>query len=179
MVTIVDSHMWTRLSLCVNISYSSRHGIDTSTAGNGCPRHTGHHMDIPTDPLPTYLQIQECLRVSDLFPNIARCHCHDLSLNLRGIGWSSSRFPNAPTESRPSLVFFLHTLVSFLLHVVMLDVTHRVVQLFGLTTIDSPEGGSIFDPSLPPLHRYSRSTLYKAHEYFVWLSLPIRPQPLF
>ena len=83
----------------------------------------------------------------------------DLSLNLRGIGWSWSRLPNVPSESRPTFTFFLHTLVSFLFHVVMVDVTHRFVQLFGPDTINSPEGGSIFDPSLPPLHRYSRSTL--------------------
>jgi hypothetical protein len=81
----------------------------------------------------------------------------DLSLNLRGIGWSGH--PIVPTESRPPLTFFLHTLVSFLSHVVLLDVAHRFVQLFGPNTIGSPVGGSIFDPSLPPLHRYSRSTL--------------------
>ena len=83
----------------------------------------------------------------------------DLILNLRGIGWSWSRLPNAPTESRPSFTFSLHSFVSFIFHIVMVDVTHRFVQLFGPSAIGSPEGGSIFDPSLPPLHRYSRSTL--------------------
>ena len=83
----------------------------------------------------------------------------DLSVNLRGIGWSWSRLPIPPTESRPSLTFFLRTLVSSLFHLVLLDVTHRLLQLFGPNTIDSPVGGSIFDPSLSPLHRYSFSTL--------------------
>ena len=84
----------------------------------------------------------------------------DLSLNLRGIDWSWSHLPtNAPTRSLPSIAFLLHTLVSFFFHVVLLDVTHRFVQIFGPNTIGSPVGGSIFDPSLPPLHRYSCSTL--------------------
>ena len=83
----------------------------------------------------------------------------DLSLNFRGIGWSWARLPNAPTESRPSLTFFLHTLVSSISHLVLFDLVHRLVQLFGPNAIDSPLGGSIFDPSLPPLHRYSCSIL--------------------
>jgi hypothetical protein len=82
----------------------------------------------------------------------------DLSLNLRGIGWSW-RLPNTPKESRSSLTFFFHTLVSSLFHLILLDVAHRSVQLFGPDTIDSVVGCSIFDPSLPPLHRYFCSTL--------------------
>ena len=82
----------------------------------------------------------------------------DLSLNLRGIGWSWSHLSNAPTEPC-SLTLFLHTLVSFLFHLVLLDVTHRFIQIFGPNSISSPVGGSIFDPSLPPLHRYFCSTL--------------------
>ena len=88
----------------------------------------------------------------------------DLTLNFRGIGWSWSHPPqaNAPkeSESRPSIAFFLlHTLVSFLFNVVLLDVTQRFVQTFVPKAIGSPVGGSIFDPTLPPLHRYSFSTL--------------------
>ncbi|KAF8807055.1 hypothetical protein BYT27DRAFT_7190770 [Phlegmacium glaucopus] len=83
----------------------------------------------------------------------------DLSLNLRGIGWSWSCLPKPPTESRSSFTFFLHNLASFLFHVVFFDVVHRLVQIFEPNTIGSPVGGSIFDPSLPPLYRYSRSTL--------------------
>ena len=83
----------------------------------------------------------------------------DLSFNLRGIGWSWSRLPKPPTESRSSLTFFLHNLVSFLFHVVFFDVVHRLVQITDPDNIGSPVGGSIFDPSLPPLYRYSRSSL--------------------
>ena len=83
----------------------------------------------------------------------------DLSFNLRGIGWSWSRLPDLPIESRPFFAFFFHTLISFIFHVIFCDVTHRLVQLLGPNTIGLPEGGSILDPSLPPFHRYSRSTL--------------------
>lgn len=79
--------------------------------------------------------------------------------NLRGLGWSWSLLPSPPLEPRSSFTFSLHTLVSFLFHLVLFDLTHRLVQIFGPNTIGSPAGGSIFDPSLPPLHRYSRSTL--------------------
>jgi hypothetical protein len=105
-----------------------------------------------------YQRIYRSRNVSPTYSQIL-LDATDLSLNLRGMGWSWSYLPNAPTQSRPSLTFVLHTLVSFLFHVVLLDVTHRFVQIFGPNTIGSPVGGSIFDPSLPPLHRYSRSTL--------------------
>jgi Membrane bound O-acyl transferase family len=83
----------------------------------------------------------------------------DLCFNLRGIGWSWSRFPYVPVESPSFFPFLLHTLVSFIFHVVLCDVTHRFVQLLDPNTIAFPVGGSIFDPSFPPLQRYSRSTL--------------------
>lgn len=82
----------------------------------------------------------------------------DLCFNLRGVGWSWSTLPDFPTESRSPLTFFLHSLVSFIFHIILCDVTHRIVQLLGPNTIGSPLGGSIFDPSLPPLERYLRST---------------------
>ena len=105
-----------------------------------------------------YQRIYRSRNVSPTYSQIL-LDAADLSLNPRGIGWSWSHLPNAPTESRPSLTFFLHTLVSLLFHVVLVDVTDRFVHLFGPDTISSPVGGSIFDPSLPPLHRYSCSTL--------------------
>jgi len=83
----------------------------------------------------------------------------DLCCNLRGIGWSWSRLPDFPTESRSSFTFFRHTLVSFVFHLVLSDVTYRLAQLLGTNAMSSPLGGSIFDPSLSPIHRYSRSTL--------------------
>ena len=83
----------------------------------------------------------------------------DLTFNLRGIGWSWSPLPRPPIDSRSSLTFFFHTLVSSIFHLVFADVTQRFVQNFGPDTIGSAVGGTIFDPSLPPLHRYSRSSL--------------------
>ena len=83
----------------------------------------------------------------------------DLIFNLRGIGWSWSPLPRPPIDSRSSLTFFFHTLVSFIFHLVLSDVTQRLVQNFGPDTIGSPVGGTIFDASLPPLHRYLRSSL--------------------
>ena len=83
----------------------------------------------------------------------------DLTFNLRGLGWSWSPLPRPPIDSRSSLTFFFHTLVSIIFHVVFSDVTQRLVQNFGPDTIGSAVGGTVFDPSLPPLHRYSRSSL--------------------
>lgn len=83
----------------------------------------------------------------------------DLTFNFRGIGWSWSHLPNPPPEPRSSSTFFFHTLISFLFYVVLSDITHRFLQNFDPNTIGSPVGGTIFDLSLPPLRRYSRSTL--------------------
>ena len=105
-----------------------------------------------------YKRINRSTNVSQAYSQIL-LDAADLSVNLRGIGWSWSHLPNAPTESRPSVTVFLHTLVSILFHLAASDVTHRFVQLFGPNTISSPEGGSIFDLSLSPLIRYSCSTL--------------------
>ena len=105
-----------------------------------------------------YKRINGSKNVSSTYSQIL-LDATDLSLNLRGIGWSWSCLPNAPMESRPSHTFFLHTLVSSLFHLVLLDVARHFVQIFGSDTISSTVGGSIFDPSLPPLHRYSCSTL--------------------
>jgi hypothetical protein len=105
-----------------------------------------------------YQRIYRSRNVSPTYSQIL-LDATDLIFNLRGIDWSWSRLSNAPTEPRSSLTFFFQTLVSFLFHEVLFDATHRFVQLFGPNTIGSPVGGSIFDPSLPPLQRYCCSTL--------------------
>ena len=46
--------------------------IDNSSVSNDRPRHTGHHMDIPTKTIPTYSQIQQS--PLDLLSNITRCY---------------------------------------------------------------------------------------------------------
>ena len=105
-----------------------------------------------------YQRIHRSSNVSLTYPQIL-LDAADLSCNLRGIGWSWSRLPNLPIESRSFSTFFLHTLISFIFHLVLSDVTHRFAQLLEPNTIASSLGGPIFDSSLPPLHRYLRSTL--------------------
>ena len=78
----------------------------------------------------------------------------DLSFNFRGIGWSWAH--KQPAESPSSFTFIL---ISFHFHAVLFDVTLRLIQNFDPNTIGSPIGGTIFDPTLPPLLRYSRSSL--------------------
>ena len=109
-----------------------------------------------TFPLIPYKRINKS-NVSSTYSQIL-LDASDLSLNFRGVGWSWC-LSNIPKESRPFLTFFLHNSVSSLFHFVLLDVAHRSVQLLGQDTIDSVVGCSIFDPSLPPLHRYFCSTL--------------------
>jgi len=86
----------------------------------------------------------------------------DLCCNLRGCGWNWSSTLQIPPETRPThstSAFAAATLTSLLLHLFWFDVLHYCVQSFAPSTIGSPTGGSIFDPSLPPAHRYSRSTV--------------------
>jgi len=105
-----------------------------------------------------YKRIHRPTNVPLTYPQIL-LDAANLIFNLRGIGWSWSPLPRPPIDPRSSLTFFFHTLLSFLFHLVLSDVTQRLVQNFGPDTIGSAVGGTIFDPSLPPLHRYSRSSL--------------------
>ncbi|KAF9067196.1 membrane bound O-acyl transferase family-domain-containing protein [Rhodocollybia butyracea] len=84
----------------------------------------------------------------------------DLALGLRGIGWNWSQVHLAP-ETRPTsskTTFVLWTLASLCLHIPVFDALHYAVQSFGPTTFGTINGGSIFDDTLSPLLRYSRST---------------------
>ncbi|KAE9403665.1 hypothetical protein BT96DRAFT_964467 [Gymnopus androsaceus JB14] len=86
----------------------------------------------------------------------------DLAFNLRGIGWDWSQSIHVPLETRPTstkIAFVSWTLASLCLHLPILDLLHYTVQRFGPGTFGTVIGGSIFDESLPPLIRYSRSTL--------------------
>ena len=86
----------------------------------------------------------------------------DLCCNPRGCGWNWSSTLQIPPETRPTHstpVFAAATLVSLLLHLFWFDILHYCIQSFAPSTIGSPTGGSIFDPSLPLAHRYSRSTV--------------------
>ncbi|KAF8640260.1 hypothetical protein AX16_010155 [Volvariella volvacea WC 439] len=89
----------------------------------------------------------------------------DLMFNFRGLGWDWSNGLQVPHDTRPTHskpLFFLHTLISFLIHLVAFDLFHYSVQWFSPSTIGAPLGGTIFDHTLPPLHRYARSTLIGA-----------------
>jgi hypothetical protein len=84
----------------------------------------------------------------------------DLVWNIRGVGWSfssPSSIPLHPHAREGRLAFALRTLLYGLLALTIYDGTHHGVQLMGPTTFGHPRGGSIFDPSLPPLPRYMRS----------------------
>ncbi|KAF8075119.1 membrane bound O-acyl transferase family-domain-containing protein [Lyophyllum atratum] len=83
----------------------------------------------------------------------------ELSCNLRGCGWNWSPYLQIPQETRPTSSFAAATWTSLLLHIVMFDVFQYSIQWFSPTTIGSARGGSIFDPTLPPILNYSRSTL--------------------
>ena len=86
----------------------------------------------------------------------------DLFFNLRGCGWNWSPALQIPPETRPThstSAFVAATLTSLFVHLFLFDVSHYCVQSFAPSTIGSPRGGSIFDPSLPPAYRYSRSSI--------------------
>lgn len=84
----------------------------------------------------------------------------DLISNFRGINWNWSHGSYIPVETRSTkstLRFLAHTVLSAVLHCAILDISISVVRSFSPTTFGSPDGGSIFDGSLPFL-RYARST---------------------
>ena len=87
----------------------------------------------------------------------------DLCFNIRGRGWNwSSAKLQIPPETRPThstTAFVASTLISFLLHIFWVDLLQYSIQWFDPSTIGSPRGGTIFDPSLPPAYRYSRSSI--------------------
>ena len=86
----------------------------------------------------------------------------DLCFNLRGCGWNWSSSLQIPPETRPThstTAFVASTLISLLVHFFWVDILHYCVQSFAPSTIGSPRGGTIFDPSLPLAHRYSRSSI--------------------
>lgn len=56
------------------------------------------------------------------------------------------------------MAFVLWTLASICFHLPVLDLLQYAVQRFGPGTFGTVKGGSIFDPNLNPLIRYSRST---------------------
>ncbi|KAI6045931.1 membrane bound O-acyl transferase family-domain-containing protein [Pisolithus marmoratus] len=101
----------------------------------------------------------------------AMLNASDLCYNLRGIGWSWSkrvriRSPTIKTESR--LVFVVLSLGRSLLYVSIGDALDLCVGAF------APQGSggwSIFDPTLPPIRRYLRSSIITALVGFSGVSI--------
>ena len=99
----------------------------------------------------------------------------DLMLNLRGCDWNWSEGLYIPpqtrrTESTPA--FVLSTLVATIKHSLAVDALLYTIQSFSPSGFGSPAGGTIFDPSLPPFLRYTRSTFISLLScYIVYCSL--------
>ncbi|KAF9223536.1 hypothetical protein BS17DRAFT_146814 [Gyrodon lividus] len=89
----------------------------------------------------------------------------DLVANLRGIGWNwpqGLHIPKASFQVESRLAFFVLSLCRLFLFTVAFDTTARCVSWFGPDTFGTSKGGTIFDPSLPPLTRYLRSSAITA-----------------
>ena len=85
----------------------------------------------------------------------------DLLCNYRGIGWTWPQGLQIPKETRnvkSTKAFMLTTLQWLILSLIVFDFCHYAVQVMLLKSNGSLTG-SIFDPSLPPLLRYTRSTI--------------------
>ncbi|EAU85562.1 hypothetical protein CC1G_06275 [Coprinopsis cinerea okayama7 len=95
------------------------------------------------------------------FPEILS-DAFDLMFNLRGLRWNWSEGLFIPKETRPThsrLQFCWATFKSMVTTMVVFDAMHYAVQQLGPDTFATAEGGSIYDPSLPLVHRYLLSTL--------------------
>jgi len=86
----------------------------------------------------------------------------DLFLNLRGVGWSWSKGLKIAREHRDTAStskFLLTTFIHSLFYITLFDLAHFVAVSFEPHGFGSASGASIFDPSLPPIQRYFRSSL--------------------
>jgi len=54
--------------------------------------------------------------------------------------------------------FLLSTLISSMTHLLLFDVTLSIARSFSPLTYGSSVGGTIYNPSIPPYHRYAQST---------------------
>jgi hypothetical protein len=83
----------------------------------------------------------------------------EISINIRGQGWDFGQGVHIPSDPRPQQrsLFLRATAISFLAHFLILDIAEFTLKLF--PGAGSPEGGSMFYPHLPPLQRYTISTI--------------------
>ncbi|KAL4078468.1 hypothetical protein V8B97DRAFT_2021521 [Scleroderma yunnanense] len=96
------------------------------------------------------------LRLDDI--RMAMWNACDLCFNLRGLGWNWSKGMHIPQpmfkiESR--LIFAVLSLIRFILYTAALSAIGLFVEAL---TPDGSDGSTIFDPSLPPILRYLRSS---------------------
>ncbi|KIK26735.1 hypothetical protein PISMIDRAFT_675660 [Pisolithus microcarpus 441] len=84
----------------------------------------------------------------------------DLSTNIRGVGWNWSKTLRFPVDTRPTscIWFTTYVLLSALYHSFVCDTFHVAARAFSPETFTIPSGDTIFDPTLPPLTRYVRSS---------------------
>ncbi|KAH7884616.1 hypothetical protein F5I97DRAFT_1476789 [Phlebopus sp. FC_14] len=85
----------------------------------------------------------------------------DLALGVRELDWQGPRKAKSIAQARPAQSrhsFLTNSSLSIVRHLLLADVFVLAVQSFSPTTIGTPDGDSIFDPSLPPAQRYLRST---------------------
>ncbi|KAG6328657.1 hypothetical protein ID866_10432 [Astraeus odoratus] len=91
-----------------------------------------------------------------LFSNVC-----DLALGLRELAWQDSSrpkiLPNQLSKCQKRSTFLTHRAFSASLHLVLGDMFQTILHSFS-PELATPEGGSVFDPSSPPLRRYLRST---------------------
>ncbi|KAI6046704.1 membrane bound O-acyl transferase family-domain-containing protein [Pisolithus marmoratus] len=85
----------------------------------------------------------------------------DLATNLRGVGWNWSEGLRLPPETRPTsrLRFAIYVLLSALYHSFICGTLHTATQAFAPEAFTALSGGTIFDDTLPPLIRYTRSSI--------------------
>ena len=86
----------------------------------------------------------------------------DLTANFRNIGWTGPQKILVPTpylrvESRS--IFVLVSLCRLTFLAVGFDALCRYVRSFGRDTFGTPKGGTIFDPALPIVERYTKSSI--------------------
>ncbi|KAN0101097.1 Membrane bound O-acyl transferase family domain containing protein [Tylopilus felleus] len=86
----------------------------------------------------------------------------DLTANFRNIGWIGLQKIHVPTpylrvESRS--IFVLLSLCRLTFFAVTFDILCRYIRSFGRDTFGTPKGGTIFDPALPAVERYTKSSI--------------------
>ncbi|KAI0310852.1 hypothetical protein OF83DRAFT_1069855 [Amylostereum chailletii] len=90
----------------------------------------------------------------------------ELMLNQRGQGWSWTRRPFPAAQARLNTPSIAAQCLHLLSALVILDAAHYSIQLL-VPGVNDPDGGTIFDPFLPPLARYTRSSIVTILSAFV------------